>query len=173
MHFGARFATADPEMTTGFALRGCDAAIQRSGNLHSDVRKKGGNEFCVAVVKSAGLFLQHTRGDFDSSRTQAGNALTVHLGVGVDGGDDHPCNACGDQRVRAGPSSSLVAARFESDVSGRTVGLRAGLLKGHHLGVVATVKFVKAFPHQVVALNQDAAYGRVGGGEADGLLRLL
>ena len=85
MHFGAGFTAADPEMTTGFALRGRDAAIERSGNFHGDVGEEGGDEFCVAIVKPAGLFLQHTRADLHPRRTQAGDAHAVHLRVGVGG----------------------------------------------------------------------------------------
>ncbi len=162
MHFGARFAAADPEMTTGLVLRGRDAAIERSGNFHGDVGKEGGDEFCVAVVKPAGLFLQHTGADLHPGRTQAGDTFTVHLRVGVGSGHHHPRDPGGYQRVRAGSGSSLVAARFEGHIGGRTLGQRAGLLKGNHLGVVAAVIFMEAFTHQLVAPNQDAADGRVG-----------
>jgi hypothetical protein len=66
-----------------------------------------------------------------------------------------------------------VAAGFEGYIGGRTLGQRAGLLKGNHLGVVAAVIFVEAFPHQFVAPNQDAADGWVGRAEAYGPLCLL
>jgi hypothetical protein len=66
-----------------------------------------------------------------------------------------------------------VAAGFEGYIGGRTLGQRAGLLKGNHLGVVAAVIFVEAFPYQLVAPNQDAADGWVGRAEAYGALRLL
>ena len=140
-------------MTTGFAMRGGDAAIESSGNFHSDVRKKGGDELCVAVVQPAGLFLQHTDADLHAGLAQARHAFSVNLRIRVDGGHHHPLNARRYQSVRTGSGSSLVTARFQSHVGSRAVGLRACLLKGHHLSVVAPVKFVKAFAYELVAPN--------------------
>jgi hypothetical protein len=66
-----------------------------------------------------------------------------------------------------------MAAGLKGHISGRTLGQRACLLKGHHLGVVAAIILMEAFPHHVVAAYQHAADRRVGRGEADGPLRLL
>ena len=78
MHFGTSFIAADPKVTTGRALCGRDAAVERSGNLHGDERKEGGDELCEAVVEPAGLLLEHAGADLDPSRTKPGDALTVN-----------------------------------------------------------------------------------------------
>jgi hypothetical protein len=122
MHFGTSFTAADPKVTTGRALRGGDAAIEGSGNLHGDEGKERGDEFSEAVVKPAGRLLQHASADLHPSRTQAGDALTVNLRVGVDGCHHHACDPRGYQRVRAGSGSSLVTAGFQGYEGGRTLG---------------------------------------------------
>ena len=173
MHFSTRFASADPKVATSRVLRGRDAAIERSGNLHGDKRKKVGDEFCEAVVEPAGRLLQHPGADLYPRRTKPGDAFTMDLRVGVGGGRHHPYDAGGYQRVRTGPGSSLVAARFEGHIGGRTVGQRACLLKGYDFGVVAAIVLMKALAHHSITPNQYAADGRVWGSETDRLLGLL
>jgi hypothetical protein len=68
---------------------------------------------------------------------------------------------------------AAISASAQGHIGGRTLSQGAGLLKGNHLGVVAAVIFMEAFPHQLVAPNQDAAHGRVGRAEAYGPFRLL
>jgi hypothetical protein len=53
------------------------------------------------------------------------------------------------------------------------MGLRSRLLDGDDFRVVAAIVLMKALAHHNVALNQHAADGRVGGGEADRFLGLL
>jgi hypothetical protein len=87
--------------------------------------------------------------------------LTVDLRIGIGGGHDHAGNTGGQQRVRAGPGASMVAAGFKGYVGGRAPRQWAGLLESYHFRMVALVVLVKALTHQTLIADQHATYGGI------------
>ena len=67
----------------------------------------------------------------------------------------------------------MMAAGFQSHVSGGAPGQRAGLFESNDFCVVAPVILMEAFTHRPIVADQHAAYRGVRRGQADGLLSLF
>ena len=74
VHFAARRFARDPIRAAAGALRGRNAPIERSGNLHGYERQRRGDVPGEAIVEPAGRLLQHAHPHLDPAGAQPGNA---------------------------------------------------------------------------------------------------
>jgi hypothetical protein len=98
--------------------------------------------------------------DRDAGGPQAGDARAVDLVGRVDHRGHDPVDARGDQRVRARRRATVVAARLEVHVDGRTAGVARRAQRGH-LGMVASRPLVPALPHDGGVAHDHRADDRV------------
>ena len=110
--------------------------------------------------------------DFDAGSAQPLGAVAGDFGIGIEGGRNHALDSGGDECLGAGAGAAGVIAGFQGDVCGAAMQairwLRAGLFQGDNFGVVEEVVFMPALAdHLAGRVDDDAAHGGIGRGEAD------
>jgi len=155
-----------------------DARVEGHGDLHEDEGAMVLDPAGEAFVEAAGFSLAGANGNFDASRTESGKALAGNGGVGIDGGCDYAAETSFDERIGARRSAAGDRAGLEGDVGGAAVDAVAcvsrGLAEGDDFGMVEKVVLVPALANDLTgAVENDAADGRVGRGDADAAARKL
>ena len=191
---GAGFFAGDPEGLaggSGFGRRG-DAAVEGHRDLHQDEGALVLDPFGEAFVEAAGFGFTDARGDLNAGCGECLHPMAGYVGIGVGGGGDYARDSGGDEGLGAGAGAAGVVAGLEGDVGGGAFepsGLVAShpfgkrprmdgapsfirqtrsVFEGGDFGVVEAVVFMPAFSDEfTVRIDNDAAYGRVRGCEAD------
>jgi hypothetical protein len=131
-----------------------------------------------AFVEAAGFSLAGSDRDFDFRGVERFKAAAGNGGVGVDGCGDDTAEARLNERVGAGRRAAGDVAGLEGDVGSATVDavacVRCRLAEGDDLGVIEEIVLVPALSDDLAgAIENDAADGGVGRGDADAAAREL
>ena len=85
----------------------------------------------------------------------------IYTGVGVDDGDEAARNACLYEGIGAGRGLSVMAARFERDISCRAARLAARDLERNGFRMGAAAILGRAFPDNLPVFDKHTAHGRI------------
>jgi len=165
VHEPAALRARDP---AGVAARSSEPAVEGQRRLVGHERTLLRHPGAPGFVLSARPPLELAAGQLhlDVGFTEAREALTGRLRVGVGDRGDYPAHARGDDGIGAGRRAAVMSARLEADVERRAPSPLAGRLERHDLGVRTAGSLVPAFPDDLAVANEDCADQRVGTGRA-------
>ena len=101
------------------------------------------------------------------------NPLPCYQRIGIGRSGNHASHAGLDQRARARPGATIVAARLERDIRRGAACCVARFRQSDNFGMIALRVLMEAAADDVVVANDHAADGRIGRCEADALARQL
>ena len=168
MREAARRGTGDPARV---AARGCDAAVERDGELERDERPAAEHVRTIAGGQEPRLVRTRPDHDRDARAPELRDAAAAHAGVGIDHGHDDAPEPEADERVRAGRRAPVVRARLEGDVERGAAHPPAGGAQGLDLGVRRAGAAVEALADDAPAAREDGAHRRVREGAPEALGR--
>jgi hypothetical protein len=109
----------------------------------------------------------------NSSDIEPFDSTACNIWVGITNGNDDARDASVNERFGARAGSTDVIARLERDIGCGAAGFFAGGFQRDDFGMVAPIVLMEAFANDLAFVNDDAANGGIGAGEADAFAREL
>src|SRR5699024_10345769 len=146
----------------GSAGAGGDFPVSGHGVFHHHIGSAGGNkmkEYRIQPVAgfSHKIFLHRYPG-----LPQNGGPFAGNLWVGISGADDHPGDFLLQNRFRAGRSSPVMTAGFQSHIQSSSLGRLPQRTDGIALRVEFSPSGMPALPDDPAVLYNNRSYQRIG-----------